>query len=123
MASELFVHVREEMAASYVPGAEGRFGFPGASVATFGGPLDREKVIAATRVMLASVRGVRDHGPDLEAIERAKARLKSEVQSAVSTNCPLASSLEVTGRDVHPIEPCDAARLIDAVTAEDVPGR
>ena len=119
IASELFVHVREELAASYVPGAEVRW-FPGASIATFGGQLDRGKVIAATRIMLASVRGVREHGPDLEAIERAKARLKSEVQSAVSTNGLLASSLEVTGREVHPIDPCDATRRIDAVAPEDV---
>jgi hypothetical protein len=70
--------------------------------------------------MLASIRGVREHGPDLEAIERAKARLKSEVQSAVSTNWLLASSLEVTGREVHPIDPCDAARRIDAIAPEDV---
>ena len=119
MASELFVHVREQMAASYVPGAEVRW-YPGASVATFGGELDRGKVIAATRAMLAAVRGVRDHGPDLASIERAKARLKSEVQAAVSTNWLLASSLEVTGHDVHPIDPCDAARRIDAVAPDDV---
>jgi zinc protease len=119
IASELFVHVREEMAASYLPGAEVRW-FPSASVATFGGQLDRGKVIAATRVMLASVRAVREHGPDLDAIERAKARLKSEVQGAVSTNWLLASSLEVTGRDVHPVDPCDAARRVDAVAPDDV---
>ena len=118
-ASELFVHVREEMAAAYVPGAEVRW-FHRASVATFGGQLDRGKVIAATRVMVAAVRGVREHGPDLEAIERAKARLKSEVQNAVSTNWLLAASLEVTGRDVRPIEPCDSARRIDAVTPDEV---
>jgi zinc protease len=119
LASELFVHVREEMAASYAPGAEVRW-FPGASVATVGGQLDRGKVIAGTRVMLASVRAMRDHGPDLEAIERAKATLKSEVQRAVSTNWLLASSLEVTDRDVRPIDPCDAARRLDAVAPDDV---
>ncbi len=117
--SELFVHLREEMAASYVLGAEVRW-FPGASVAMFGGQLDRGKVIAATRVMLSSVRAVRDHGPDLEAIGRAKARLKSEMQDSVSTNRLLVSSLEVTGRDVHPVDPCDAARRIDAVAPNDV---
>jgi predicted Zn-dependent peptidase len=119
MESELFVHVREEMAASYVPGASVRW-FPGASVAAFGGLLDQGKVIAATRVMLSSVREMREHGPDLGAIERGKARLKTEVQGSVSTNWLLASSLEVSRRDVHPIDPCDAARRIDGVTPDDV---
>ena len=119
MESELYVRVREEMAASYVPGADVRW-FPGVSVVTLGGYLEPGKVIAATRVMLASVRTLREHGPELEAIERAKARLKSDVQGDVSTNGLLPPPLGVTGRDVPPLNPCDAARRIDAVAPDDV---
>jgi zinc protease len=80
MGSELFLHVREEMAATYTPRAEVRW-FPGASVATLGALLERGKVIAATRVMLSSVRALREHGPELEALERAKARSKASCRS------------------------------------------
>jgi zinc protease len=117
--SELYVHVREEMAAAYVPAAEVRW-FPGESIAMFGGYLEREKVIAAIRVMLASVRALREHGPALDVLRGAKARLKAELQTSVSTNWLLASSLEVVGTDVRPLDPCEAAALIDAIQAEEV---
>jgi zinc protease len=117
--SELFVHVREEMAAAYVPTAEVRW-FPGASVVTLGGYLESGKVIAATRVMVSSVRALREQGPGLRPLERAKARLNAELRGSVSTNALLASSLEVIGADVHPVDPCQATARIDAVTPDNV---
>ncbi len=119
MESEIFVHVREEMAAAYMPAAEVRW-LPGASIAILGGYLESGKVIAATRVMLSSVRALRERGPDLTALERAKVRLKAELRGSVSTNWLLASSLEVTGGEAHPLDPCEASAHVDAVVADDV---
>jgi zinc protease len=119
MESEIFVHVREEMEAAYVPAADIRW-FPGASVATLGGYLESGKVIAATRVMLSSVRALREQGPEVKALDRAKASLKAELRGSVSTNSLLAASLEETGASVHPVDPCEAAARIDAVVPDDV---
>jgi predicted Zn-dependent peptidase len=117
--SELYARVREEMAAAYHPGAEVRW-FPQASVALLGGYLENGKVIAATRVMLSSVRALRDHGPELEAFARAKARTMGDVQDAVSNNERVAASLDVVGGEAHPLDPCEARVRIDAVAPDDV---
>jgi hypothetical protein len=70
--------------------------------------------------MISTVRALREDGPELAALARAKARLKAERQESVSTNWLLASSLEVTGSDVRPLDPCEAAARIDGVAPDDV---
>lgn len=117
--SEIYVHVREELAAAYVTGAETRW-FSRSSIATLGGALEPGKVIEATRAMLSAVHGLRADGPAPEVLDRAKARLKAELRASVSTNWLLTSSLVVSGGDVHPRNTCEAAARVDAVTAEAV---
>jgi predicted Zn-dependent peptidase len=107
--------LREEMAAAYVPGSDVRW-FAHSSIATLGGALERGRVTEATRVILTSVRAGRDKGPGIDALERAKTRLKTELRGSVATNWLLAASLEVIGGDAHPLDPCEAATRIDAVT-------
>jgi hypothetical protein len=89
-------------------------------VAVLGGYLGRGRVIEATRALLASVRALRDTGPQPEALARAKARLKAELQANTSTNALLAASFDITGNEVQPVDPCRAAALIDAVAPDDI---
>jgi predicted Zn-dependent peptidase len=119
MESEIYVHVREEMAAAYATGAEVRW-LQNSSIAAIGGPLERGKVVAATRVMVSSVRALREKGPAPEVLDRAKMRLKAEVRDSASTNWLLASSLEVVDGDAQPLDLCEAETHINAVTASDV---
>ncbi|HZU83352.1 MAG TPA: insulinase family protein [Polyangiaceae bacterium] len=117
--SELYVHVREELAAAYVAGAEVRW-FPRSSIALLGGAIEPGKVIAATRAMLSSVRALRSRGPEPAALARAKAQLKASLQASMSTDALVASSVDAIEGDVRPRDLCEETARVDAVSADDV---
>lgn len=122
--SDAFAAVRENQEAAYAVGVEVAM-HRETTLLLLGGPMDAEKVVDALRTLLRVVAERAAREPSPEDLERAKMQVLAALRGSTASNAWLAryfASRPSSGRwPSGPwLDPCDAAKKIDATSAPDV---
>jgi predicted Zn-dependent peptidase len=103
MGAEAQARVREGMTAAYAVGARVT-SHPEASAMSIGGAFARERAVDGVRELLEAIRGLRDHGPSEDALERAKQSVIGKWRTIVRTDDGLSTTLAQAWVDRIPFE-------------------